>query len=267
MYAGTLLRIDPVDEALTDEFNGQDRPALSVRSTQHDLADERPVQTGMAAAYTDETRQDVSIWTKSNANIEGDAEVVIETERVDTREQFPTEWVADVTGTGLIVPASVAGDGDLDFPLDLFYSLTGEQPERLAVDVRALAEAWDDDDVLGDPWAATSDHADGTEVQYGQHATGIPNNGLGFERPFGATALKGVVYRSGYVACYDASTATQFVRFLEEEVLPYTYVPEEDDQQTLTGGECEDCGRDVDELTDGLCMVCLDGREDEEVTA
>jgi hypothetical protein len=101
--------------------------------------------------------------------------------------------------------------------------------------------------------------------------------GLGFTRPWGGSVFEGVVYESGYLALYDCSRPTEFVQFVEDEILPYCSTPESAEQVLLgdhgEDGEedgpdtCEECGRESDTMEDGLCIVCRDKREEEAGTS
>jgi hypothetical protein len=79
-----------------------------------------------------------------------------------------------------------------------------------------------------------------------------------------------VVYEGGYVAVYNESRPTSFVRFIEEELLEFASVRGDDgaDQATLHeaagGPECDRCGRESDTVDDsGYCVTCRDKLEAE----
>ena len=266
MITGTIALVEPQDEPLESWYHDDEThlPALQVEDTQTSF-DDRPVQTGIAAGYDDTTRQSVSISIDPDGNPSG-----ITVNREDDRKRIATEWVADVTGSGLVAIESVAGDGEFDFPLDLFYTRLGLQPERQFIDVEELYVAWDREDVLGDIWLAAGEDMQGTSIDYHGNADGetLPSIGLGFERPWGGTVMEGVVYASGYVAVYNTTHASQFVRFVEEELLPYRYTEESAQQRLLGDSEdeedeaCERCGRESDSIEDGLCIVCRDAEDD-----
>jgi hypothetical protein len=266
MIAGTLVQLeDPADERLNSTFGDGDRlPALEVSSTQSSF-DDRPIQRGTAAGTVQESFQEVFV----SEDNDGDCRVVTEPEERHTT--VATDWVADVTGTGLIAIESIQGPGEFDFPLDLFAARTDRRPQRLEVDVEKLHMAWDDDGVLGDVWMRGADAGDGASIDYHQRANAEEpaTIGFGFERPWNGTIMEGVVYESGYVAAYNESRPTQFIRFVEEEMLPYAEVPDESSAAQTTLGddsdpECEECGRETDSVDDtGLCVVCRDKQEED----
>lgn len=270
MYAGTLGRLqNAVDAELETTFaEGGTLPGLDVERTQHSF-DNRPIQAGQAATRVETTTQDVSV----GVNAEGEP-LAIDTERRETMEDIVTDWVADVTGTGLVAAASVTGDGEFAFPFDLFTAVTDERIDRLEVNVLELHEAWDEDDTAGDVWMTAGDDGEGANIAYHSAASrdDQPTIGIGFERPWNGTVERGVVFESGYVAVYSASSASSFIRFVEEELLPFCEVAGEDEseQQTLDDAEsgeqtCEECGVTSDSVAeiDGrpLCIVHRDAEE------
>lgn len=241
MYAGTLARLaEPADapfETATASDGGL--PALAVEETQRTL-NNRPVQEGTAATGVTTAVDEVSVNDSG-----GDVSLVDDTRVVE--HQASTEWVADPVGTGLVVPASVRGDTSLSFPLDLFAAQADRDVERLGVLVDQLYAAWDRDATVADVWMTTTEDADGTEIAY--HDTvdrdTEPTLGVGFERQWNGDVYTGVVFRSGYVAVYDAEMPATFVRYAAEEVLPHAFVQQDpddeedgegDDQSTLPAG-------------------------------
>lgn len=234
MIAGTLARLaDPADALLEDYHNGGFR-ALDVSDTQERL-DGRHVQAGMAAGQVETTLQKVHL---DGSDIETSQEEVLET--------VATEWVADVTGTGLLVAESTAAEEPYPFPFDLFATRTGRDVDLLEIDVPRLHATWAGEDALGDVWMTAAGDDDRTAIDYHDAASSAsePTIGLGFKRPWNGTVERGVVYASGYVAVYSTSTASTFVEFVESELLPFASVytgEDESDQQTL--GESGTDGR------------------------
>lgn len=266
MIAGTLARLsNPIDEPLESWFSGNTLPGLHVEKTQ-DSFDDRPIQSGSVATRVDRDKTRVSVGETAD----GEPEALL-TEKTEETVTLHTEWVADVTGTGLIVPESSDGDGQLDFPFDVFWNVADRDIERLTVEVFELHRAWDAEDALGDVWMAGSNQADGTSINYRDSVDDDvePTIGLGFVRPWEGYAFKGVIYESGYVAIYNTNSATQFIRFVDEEILPYVRQAENDEEEQATLGtpECDDCGRESENLEqhgdEMLCPVCLDKREEE----
>lgn len=236
MIAGSLAVLEqPTDEALESWFrNGRSLPALDVQRTQQSLEDDRPIQSGKAATTVETTHRDISV----GVNTDGEP-IAIDVDRYEGREQLVTDWVADVTDTGLIVAESTDGEGELAFPFDVFWNVTGQQPERLRVNIAALHEEWDRDGVLGDVWMTSADIGGGASIEYHDEADedARPTIGMGFERPWSGKVMRGVVYESGYCAIYSSSSAPDVVRFLEEELLEFAGIPDDDEpaeeQETL----------------------------------
>jgi len=237
MYAGTLTLLrKPADEALESTFNNGRLPALEVSGTQQTFAN-RPIQHGTAADYITSEQKVPEVATMANSD-----ERRIVMEQREGSQPVATDWVADVTGTGLIAIESIAGEGMLDFPLGLFYNQTGQQPLRQYVNVNQLFRTWDRDDVLGDVWMTSAEFGDGATIAYHDDADGTePTNGLGFKRPWNGSAVRGVVYESGYLALYDCGAPADFAHFVEDELLEYMTDGDEEDgvQATLvdSGGD------------------------------
>jgi len=250
MIAGSLGQLEtPTDEPLESWFNGHRFPALEVENTQQSF-DDRPIQSGTAAGTVATTYEDIMVAEDTQGN-----PATIAIERTEDRDAVATEWVADVTETGLIVPESVEGDGRLDFPFDLFYERCGSMVERLRVDVGEVHTDWNRKDTLGDVWMSGQDPGDGASIEYHGQADPeeTPTIGLGFERPWNGTVQRGVVFESGYVAIYNETRPTAFIRFLDEELLEYAYAPGEDDeQQQATLGDAGGGDDFADEVEDHL---------------
>lgn len=270
MFAGTITLLEePLNDPLSDWFQNDRLPGLVVETTQTNLGSGRPIQQGTAAGHTLAHGEEISIGRDSD----GDP-VAIDRDATEGQERVATEWVADPTDTGLFIAESVAGDGRLDFPLDLILNVTGQIPERQRVAIGELFADWRDAESLGDVWMNGSQAGDDTNIGYHGAASerDTPSIGLGFERAFRGTTVRGVIYQSGYVACYDVATASEFVRFVSEKILPYTEPADTDDAQATLGEAsgsepCRECGRDTDVNNDGICLVCQDRREDDEVEA
>lgn len=228
MHAGTLgLLSEPADDALESWARTPDHPpALDVRDTQQTL-DDRPVQTGYAAAKVGVSSRGVTVDGTE-----------ISTSSVDTVEVAHSGWVAEVTGSGIVVAESVAADDETcPFPFDLFASRTGSRCLRYSIDVNRLASAWADDDVITGVWMVASEDetGEGVTIDYGQNANlsdvDQASIGLGFVRGFQGSETKGVVFRGGYLSAYRDWVASKFVRFVEHEILPFAFEYEPEDEQ------------------------------------
>lgn len=271
MFAGTITLLkEPLDDGFSNWFQSDRLPGLVVETTQTDLGTARPVQAGTAAGHITTTDRDIAIGRDEDAE-----PVAIDIEEFEGRERVATDWVADPTDTGLFIPESVAGDGRLDFPLNLLLNVTGQVPERQRVAIGELFTDWREANSLGDVWMNGTQAGDDTTIGYHGAASerDTPTIGLGFERAFRGTTIRGVIYESGYIACYDAATATEFVRFIDEKILPYCDSADADEDAQTTLGEatddevCLECGRETETTDEGVCMVCHDHAEDEEVSA
>lgn len=267
MIAGTIAQLDhAADDPLETAFQGGDLPALDVEQTQTTFED-TPVQSGVAATRIEVEREQASVTVDPDGDATG-----IHTTREPVLTDVTTNWVADVTESGLLAAASVGGDGPFDFPFDLIAAQTDRTPQRLTVDIEAMHEDWveAEADGLADAWMTGEDDGESTAMQYHDAADveTRPTIGLGFVRPWNGTVEKGVVYASGYVAVYTSDSATSFVQFVRDEVLPYASAGDDGGvQATLdTDPECEGCGRPSENLTDydgeRLCPVCINQREE-----
>lgn len=209
MIAGTLAVLkSAASEPLEDYLHNAGLPALSVDRNQQ----------GKAAGRMDIVEQSISA-----GGLQDSDGVYIDVEQIESRQRVATEWVADVTDSGVILVESMAGS-EPPFPLGLFWDQTGREPIRQDIDVAELHRAWSRDDVLGEVWMTSSaDEEEGASIAYHDAAdeSDTPTIGLGFRRPWDGTAIRGVVYESGYVALYSANTASKAVRFVADELLPF----------------------------------------------
>lgn len=247
--AGTVAELEsPAEEPLESWFRNRDLPAVDVETTQAPLGnDHGPVQIGTAASRIDDTEREASVGVDGS----GDP-VALHVESVRTRSEVITEWIAEVSELGLVIPESVHGadSKEYPFPLDLFYARTSREPYLLEFDVRAIHRAWEDDNTLGEVWmAGTKEETDEDEVNdvdiaYGYEAeqlSDLASIGLGFKRVWQGTVMRGVVYASGYVALYSCENASEFVRFVDGELRPFAERVETNDAQATLfddeGGE------------------------------
>lgn len=276
MIAGTLRQLEqPTDDALESAFPSEGEfPAFDVRNTQTSF-DDRPIQTGLAATSVMRRKQVPMLVGQT----QDDRDTMLITEPEERSQTLVTEWAADVTGTGLVAAESVDGDGKYDFPFGLLSNLTGGTFNLLAVDVEGLHIAWDDEDTLGDVWMTSADSGAGTSIDYHDNADkeSRPTIGLGFECPWGNVVMRGVIYESGYIAVYNDRPATEFFRFIEEEILEFTEVIDDEVGQKQLGeateesaGDepevCNECGREsssIGAILPGLCIVCGDKKAEE----
>lgn len=229
MIAGTLGLLDaPTDTPLDSTYGGggDGLPALSVDRTQESF-DGGPIQSGTAAARVRTEQRDVSVAHDLDGEPAG-----IMVDRTESTEPVVSEWVADPTGSGLVAGASLAGDPTDPFPFDLIGEVAGRRVVRQHVDVQQLHMDWMNRDALGDVWMVGSEYGDGASIDYHDAAEADvrPTIGMGFNRPWANGHVRGVVYQSGYVACYSLENAATFARFVSEELLAYCDgAPEEED--------------------------------------
>ena len=224
MNAGTIAVLEDSTDAPLDSWARDDGapPALDVRETQQQI-DGTPIQTGMAAGTVESSTDRV--------RVDG-TEVTVES--VDGRDTVATEWMADVTGSGLVVAGSTYNTAkEHPFPLDLITHNTGTPCRRVRVDTDALAAAWADDDALRDVWMCAEGDDEQTVMKYGDAATpsdaGTANTGVGFSAAFGGTVFKGVIYESGYVAVWRDIDAGGFLDFVAQEILPFAETVDTDE--------------------------------------
>jgi hypothetical protein len=276
VIAGTLAKLrDPVDELLGSATADGGLPALEVEESQETL-DGRIVQSGVAADTVLEPCEDVSVTDR-------DGDVSINTEHDEHRVETTSEWIADVQNSGLLCAASARGDGDFAFPFGLLGARTSGRPERLEVDVRALKDRWEAEDAIRETTMVGDGGEDATSLKYGPaaHSGDRASLGLGFEVETDFDIIEGVVWRSGYVACYDVDLTERFVGFVLEEIWPHCYVPEDDDvdseQQTLGEAtepeedlrECIRCGATEENVTivelldEDVCLTCNDAWQED----
>lgn len=238
-HAGTIgLLDDPADDTLSDWIQHDNHPpALVVDRTQGRLDDGPPVQTGSVAANVETTDRDVFVGT------DGDGPY-IDVSRTTPVETLVSDWLADVTKSGVVIAESVGADDEqFPFPFDVFSSLTGSRCRRQAVDVESLGRKWHADEVLSDVWMAGDRVGESVNIRYHSTQESDAANvsiGLGFERSYEGSVARGIVYESGYVACWRNWSPSKFVRFVVDEILPFCeefdYEAEQADFEDFGGG-------------------------------
>lgn len=241
MYAGTVGKLT---ESAPDPLASWSRydarpPTLVVERTQGSLNGDGPAaQTGQAAGRVESRTTDIT------AGLDHDGQPFINVDHQDGVETAVTAWVADVTGSGLVIAESVASDDTVrPFPFDLFTARTGIKCVRQQIDVESLGRTWRNDDVLTDVWMAGDRVGDSVNIRYHSTETSDAANvniGLGFERTYAGSTYRGIVYESGYLAVWRDCPPGEFLTFVAEEVEPYCerFVPEENqtDFDSFGGG-------------------------------
>lgn len=220
MHAGTLAKLDaPAEEPLESWAKHDDYPpALVVEQTQDSLGGDSVGQAGKAAARIETTGREVDVGKDSKGPF-------IDVERTNPVETFVSDWVADVTGEGIVLAGSVAADDEqFPFPFDLFTARTDQRCRRQAIDVETLGQAWANDGVLSDVWMAGDKVGDAVNIRYHNTRESDAQNvsiGLGFERTYEGSVARGIVYAKGYVAIWRDWPVSTFLQFVADELLPY----------------------------------------------
>lgn len=229
MIAGTIALLDtPAEEPLTDTATAGGRPALQVEKTQRDLDGDAIAQAGTAVGTVPTTDQDISV-------LQDDGDVTIITEEMEARDEHLTDWVGDVTGRGVLVVESLAGADALTFPLDFFAARLDRRPTRVEIALQDLVVDWGEE---FDTWyVGNSEGDDRAQLAYHNAATRPQDAtvGLGFERAWQHTVARGVIYESGYIAIYSPWTHSVFLKFLDEEILPFARAVDSGVQSELGG--------------------------------
>lgn len=220
MHAGTLALLDdPADEPLESWAKHDDfPPVLVVDQTQDSLSGDSVAQTGTVAARVSSTGKDIDVGRDSQGPF-------IDVQHTDTVETLVTDWVADVTGEGIVVAGSVAADDEqFPFPFDVFTARTDSRCRRQAIDIETLGRTWANDGVLSDVWMAGDKVGDAVNIRYHNTRESDAQNvsiGLGFERTYEGSVARGIVYAGGYVAIWRDWTAAKFCQFVADELLPF----------------------------------------------
>lgn len=231
MHAGKIAELDaPAADPLEDTTEeSQTLPALAVNDAQTNLDGESAIQHCTLADRQQTEQPEPMVF-------EGGITESMEPTRVDVM----SDVVADVTGSGVVVAERVRGSGLYPFPFNLIASQTGRDIQTYHIDVAAFADQFDDGD-MRDTWMVGTDYGDGATINYNADASteraGEANVGLGFELSWNDVIAEGVIYESGYLAIYRDWTSAVFLTFVEDAVLPHTFVAEDDTQQTTLGGE------------------------------
>lgn len=250
MHAVILQRYTGDVDGDLSSVLGDGFPAADVESTQY--LDGRTIHHGqLAAEVTDEER----VPSPGSDGIQMVQEDVTRRVVTDFYADFDTEWVGAATGDGSRILA--------DYLLGEVGIVTEDSKLRGAAWAKRL-EQQDD----AHAWAASFSQS--IEDGHGRNAAGahyhdevgpIPRglSAVGFEYYWDGTPLRGMLASSGYVALYTDVGNDTFARWIADEIEPYLEV---DRGQETLGPECERCGRDSDQLQDGLCVVCHDRIEE-----
>lgn len=227
MIAGTIATLEePASEPLESWHQNGKLPALYVDTTQSQLEGDSIAQAGTAGGRVNTPSLDVGVDIGSGK---------VWTDRYESPEDVTSKWVADVTGAGIVAAESVHGTGEYPFPFDLIMARTGERVERVAFELDEIAAEWERSGNLDKQWMIGSETADGVSIDYHDDAAqGDPstaNVGLGFVLSWQGTVAKGVVYASGYCAVWEDWTAATFCQFVDDELLPHSYVPVDEDEE------------------------------------
>lgn len=250
MIAGQLgVLLSPADEPL-ESFNEPGVRAVEVELAQSSF-DGKQVQSGMVAGKVPATRRVVDI-----------AGGTIDEEDRDTNRMVASSWVADVQDGAWIVTESTHPEDDdwlPPWPFSTFQRLTGEDAAPVNVDPAAFAKRQEDadrDTVV--EFVGRRTGVDDVSIDWGGEASQADalsaDIGVALRTLWRGEFVRVIVYASGYVAAWEPEdwAPSAFARFVDEEILPVAYVPEDDDeaeQQTL-----DQAGGDefVDEVADEL---------------
>lgn len=230
-HAGTIAVLDePATDPLSDWIQHSDRPpAIVVERTQGTLDGGPPTQTGTVAANVEVTDRDVFVGSGSDGPY-------IDVTRTEPVETLVSDWIADVTESGVIIAESVAADDEaFPFPYDVFSARCGSRCRRQGIDVEALGRQWRADEVLSDVWMAGDRVGDAVNLRYHSTKESDAANvsiGLGFERSYEGSVARGIVYESGYCAVWRDWSPSKFVSFVVDEVFPYCEEYDYEAQQT-----------------------------------
>lgn len=219
MKAGTIAMLaQPVSTPLESKLPDY-KPWFDVEGKEETL-DGTPVQYGQAVGTVRNQQTD---WFIAE---DQDGEKSLQKDEGDAPEHHATEWIADVTDTGLLAASSTADVGNIEaFPFDLIRIQTGVPVETVWIDVAELHSSWRSQNVILEQWnVGQKDRDDNVEIHYHEPAnefSGDANIGLGFSRSWDNMPVRGIVYASGYIALFSVHSASGFVRFVDECILPY----------------------------------------------
>ena len=262
MHAALLYQFaDPADVDTPDELPSQfeELPAADIDGTQY--LDGRTIFDGTLAGELKLDEETVVL-----------GEDFITTEREERPRRVATDVYLDPEA-GWVGCDSGTGEPLL---IDYARATLGQRPEPAVVDLKAFANAREDDlDTDGIVYSQSVDegHAqDRAGAKWHDDAsTGlIPAEGvagLSVSYLWDGIHVDAVLYASGYIAVYKNWTTEQFARWVAAEITPFLQLEREAElQRELPSDECADCGRESDDLqrhaeapVDGvLCPVCRD---------
>ncbi len=238
MIAGTLALLEEPARDELESFASGGFATLDVHETQEYL-DGASIQEGLACNTVESTEEEI--------HVTGTA---IDVEEISSRSRVYTDWVADVTDAGFVVAERTSGN-EPTFPFDLFEARTDRDVDQAVIHPGRFVRAQEREEQLADIWYAGDKEPNGSDLEpddvemgYGADASTATARdasiGVGFKTRWNGTVVKGICYRSGYVAIFNESWGpVQFGRYLREQILPHAEVPDPDDeteQDTLGGG-------------------------------
>jgi hypothetical protein len=240
MNGGTLLLLNaPADQPLETTHNNGQPPAIEVKTRESRLESGGLAQHGRVAGFTSSEHRPIHVTESGTIHREAPEQV---------RERTMCQWAGDVTGTGLLICGSVAGEDRTAFPLDVFSSQLGRECHLVEIDVPALVEQWQDRDMLMRSWLVADDEVPDEDDDDAERAAMLYHRaaeetdaeatvGLGFIVEWDGTYGRGVVYRSGYVGLYSNWSEPVAVDFVNQELLPVVERVGPDGYQATLSGE------------------------------
>ncbi|WP_254768273.1 hypothetical protein [Salinilacihabitans rarus] len=239
MIAGTLaFLVEPAAEPLAN-YHDTHR-ALHVESAVSYL-DDLTVQRGTVAGRVPKEEEIVSMDGHE-----------IEVERETRTRTVASDWIGDVTGGGWLVaerthsPRQEDEHLDVDWPFTAFVKRTGVEIEPVALSpAQFVRNQRDADRDYTIEMASREYNVDDVSIQWGQGALkkdAIKSDvGVALTTLWRGEFVRLVLYGSGYFAVWEPAEwpIEEFARFVDEEIVPIAFVPEEDEteaeQETLDG--------------------------------
>lgn len=237
MIAGSLaILAEPVADGIEDYHDsGQRAVEVSLEDQATLDGDTLSVQAGTVAGSIKTTRNVVTL----------DGHKISEETR-DTSQLVASDWVADVTGGGWILSESTR-PSDREhkpaWPFSLFETLLGVEIFPVNVDPGGFAQRQQDADRdTATEFVGKRTGEDDVTINWGKEASTAKSLeadvGVALTTFWRGEFVRVIVYQSGYIAAWEPEdwAPSAFARFVEEEVLPVTYVPDddEDDGQQVT---------------------------------
>lgn len=232
MISGSLSILSEAADEPLENYHDSGQRAIEVSSTQNSLDGANKVQTGKVAGKVNTQRRVVSLDGYR-----------IQSETRKTSSLTMSEWVADVESGWIVAESTHPTEEDFKppWPFTTFSRVLSREVFPVFVDPGEFAKRQQDNSRDTATEMVSRGSGDGNvSIDWGREAKTAEapqaDIGVALTTLWNGEFVRVVVYESGYLACWEPQdwAPSAFARFVDEEVLPVAYVPEDDDSQQTT---------------------------------